>query len=717
MTYPSCVMIYPKSLNSRARVYQCIGYVSRFLRCRRLVFLMLVWSLPRLLSAGEPLTTALGVRGLTVEQAQQPQRVHLRGTVTFFDEDLFSRFIQDDTAGIYLQASPLTPALHPGQVVEIEGISSPGEFAPIVVPEQVRVVGAAPLPAAKRVTYEEIASGTEDSQFVEITGVVRSVQLLEKSQYYLLEVTTGEGRLSVYVRQLPVMRPEELPDSTVRVRGVCSTLFNHQRQLFAIRLMVPQPEDLVVETPASSEPYALASRPIGSLLQFDPRESFGHRVKIAGTVTYYEPGRLIYLEEGGQGVEVRTREFVPLQVGDRIEALGFVSQGKYTPYLQDAIYRKTGSQPPVQPFPVTADEVLKGKQDCRLIQLTATLLDRPLQGSERHLILKDGGVIFHAYLPQAGGRDAFAGLVNGSRVSVTGVITIEPGEWQAGEEWRAKSFQVALRSAADIAVLQLPPWWTLQRLLWMAGGLGLAALAAFGWVAVLGRRVTERTRQLEVQILERQRAERRREIEQERARVAHDLHDDLGAGLTEVNMLSALVQSPAITPEEKKHYLCELTETARHMVTSLDEIVWAVNPRNDSIASLASYFGLYAQRLLDLAGMACGLDVAENLPEYPLDPKFRQDFFLAFKEALTNIVRHSHATQVWVRISIQKDQLYVELTDNGRGFPLQERQPGEDGLANMHERLKALEGDCQICSVPGKGTTVRFQAPLPRRLL
>ena len=70
-----------------------------------------------------------------------------------------------------------------------------------------------------------------------------------------------------------------------------------------------------------------------------------------------------------------------------------------------------------------------------------------------------------------------------------------------------------------------------------------------------------------------------------------------------------------------------------------------------------------------------------------------------------------------MRISIQKDQLYVELTDNGRGFPLQERQPGEDGLANMHERLKALEGDCQICSVPGQGTTVRFQAPLPRRLL
>ena len=96
--------------------------------------------------------------------------------------------------------------------------------------------------------------------------------------------------------------------------------------------------------------------------------------------------------------------------------------------------------------------------------------------------------------------------------------------------------------------------------------------------------------------------------------MAHDLHDDLGSGLTEVNMLSSLVKSDATSTQEKQRYLDDLTETARRMVTSLDEIVWAINPRNDTIASLASYFGSYAQRLLDLAGVACGLDIAEELP-------------------------------------------------------------------------------------------------------
>jgi signal transduction histidine kinase len=222
---------------------------------------------------------------------------------------------------------------------------------------------------------------------------------------------------------------------------------------------------------------------------------------------------------------------------------------------------------------------------------------------------------------------------------------------------------------------------------------------------------------LEVQIQKRQLAERTREIEQERARVAHDLHDDLGSGLTEVNMLTTLVKSPTTSADEKERYLGELTETARRMVTSLDEIVWAVNPRNDIIASLASYFGSYAQRLLDLASISCGLDIANDLPEYPLDPKYRQELFFAFKEALTNVVRHSGATQVWLRISVRNDCLIVEVSDDGRGFDPKNRQAGHDGIANMTERLNSLDGRCEIISSPREGTTVCLRASLPKRLL
>ena len=690
------------------------------------------WSLPAIIAFGllfcvpkieaqSPtleLRTVSDIRNLTVEEMNQKIPVRLNGVVTFFDESLFSRFIQDETAGIYLQfpTNIGPPLLVSGQVVEVMGFASPGEFAPVVMVNKISISGEMPLPQPKPTTYESLATGTEDSQFVSIAGIVRAVHRPENSQYYQIEIATGGGRLLVYAKNLPVPDADELLDSTVRVCGVCSTQFNHQRQLFAIRLMVPRPEDLKIEIPATKAPFDTLTRPIGSLLQFTPQETYGHRVKVEGTVIYFEPGSVMFLQEANQGVEVQTRERLALNLGDRVEALGFVGRGDYTPLLQDAIYRKIASGPPPKPVLLTPDEVLKGNHDCRLIQVAAQVLDRSQHGSERYLILEDAGFVFHAYLP-VDGENAFAGLINGSRVAVTGVCQIDPGEWEAGEAWRAKAFRINLRSSADVVLLKAPPWWTLKKVLLIAAALSIATLTAFSWVAVLRRQIAERTRQLEINILERQRAERRREMERERVRIAHDLHDDLGAGLTEVNMLSSLVKSPLTSDGERQRYLNDLNETALRMVTSLDEIVWAVNPHNDSIASLASYFGAYAQRLLDIADVSCGLDIADDLPDYPLDPKFRQEIFFAFKEALTNVMRHARATRVWLRMSLHEHFLIVEVADDGCGFDLAQRPIGSDGVANMQDRLKTLGGTCEIASDIKMGTTVRFTAPLPEKSL
>ena len=366
-------------------------------------------------------------------------------------------------------------------------------------------------------TYEQLASGVDDSQFVEATGIVRAAQL-DRSQYYVIEIVTGGGRLLVYTRNLPVKTSDEILDSTVQVRGVCSTKFTRKRQLFAIQLMVPRPEDLEIKVPAPKDPFAIPARPIDSLLQFASEQSLGHRVKVIGTVIYYVPGKTIFIQDGGQGVEVQTKERDPLLVGDRVEVLSFVSQGAYTPILQDAIYRKIAFGQPPDPVVLTYDEALRGNHDCCLIQVAARVLDRTQDGSEGYLILEEGNAVFHAYLDHTENDDAFSGLLNGSRVNVTGVCQIDPGEWQAGELWHAKAFSIKLRSASDVAFVKAPPWWTLKKVLWMSGALALVAVAAFGWVAILQMQVAERTRQLEIQIRQRQRAERRREIEQERAR-------------------------------------------------------------------------------------------------------------------------------------------------------------------------------------------------------
>jgi signal transduction histidine kinase len=662
----------------------------------------------------EELRTAAAVRGLTVEEAQQHRQVRLRGVVTFYAENFFSRFIQDETAGIYLSDAGL-PLMHlvPGQVVEVDGTTAPGEYAPIVVPQEIRVIGIAPLPAPKPVAYEQMASGIYDSQFVEITGTVRSIQQLQdSSQLYMLEIATGNGRLTVYAQQLPVARADNIVDCIVRVQGVCSTKFNHRRQLFAVRLMVPRVENLAVELPAPEEPFAVTARTIGSLLQFNPQESSGHRIKVAGTVTFFEAGRRLVLQDGNHGVEVQTQGRDTLALGDQVEALGFVSQGDYSPAMQDAIYRKISADQPLPPAPVTPDEILRGTNDCQLIQVTGTLLDRAVNGTEKYLVLQEDGFIFNAYLSQIENRDVFAGLENGSRVSVTGVCRIDPGEWLAGEDWRAKSFRIELRSIGDVLVVKSTSWWTLRRVLWIAAAASVVALAAFGWVWVLRRQIAERGRQLEIQIQERQSAERRGEVEQERTRMAQDLHDELGATLTEVSMLGTLARTPALAPADREHYLDKLTNASRAVVATLDEIVWAVNPKYDSVASLASYYSLFAQRFLNLAGIACRLQVAETFPAAPLDSRLRHGIFLAFKEALNNAVRHSGASQILIEMEVVENQLKIAVVDNGRGFNLADPMPGSDGLTNMNERVSKLGGRCEIKSQPVTGTTVEFWLPL-----
>jgi PAS domain S-box-containing protein len=436
---------------------------------------------------------AAEVRKLSVEQAQSKIPVHLEAVVTFFDEVLYSRFVQDSTAGIYLRESTNTPPLRPGQLVQVIGFTSPGEYAPIVEPQSVRVIGEAALPQARRVSHEQLASGAEDSQFVEITGVVRSAQKDEASQHYLVQLATSGGRISVYSKTLPVSKPGELVDSRVRVRGVCSTQFNRQRQLFAVRLLVPRPDDLAIETPQPTDAFGVEVSPIASLLRFTAGGNFGHRVKVAGNVTYYEPGRVLFVQDGAEGLQVFTTQRDALQPGDRMEILGFASQGEYTPVLQDAVFRKVGTGPAPEAPLVSPDEALKGTHDCRLIRLRGRLLERARHSREQFLVLEADKFIFPAYLQIADGADAFSMIQNGSLVEVTGICLIEPGDWFAGEAWRAKSLRILLRSPGDVRVLQAPPWWTLGKVLWMASALGLAAAAAFVWVAVLRRKVQEQT--------------------------------------------------------------------------------------------------------------------------------------------------------------------------------------------------------------------------------
>ena len=229
----------------------------------------------------------------------------------------------------------------------------------------------------------------------------------------------------------------------------------------------------------------------------------------------------------------------------------------------------------------------------------------------------------------------------------------------------------------------------------------LAGLGVVGLVAGAVRYSVTRRLHRKLEQLARQQA-----VERERARIAKDIHDDLGANLTLIVRLGELAKR-----EKASERIDKMENTARQAVKSLDEIVWAVNPRNDTLAHLIDYTGQFAADYLHAAGVRCLLDVPEQTPPREVLANVRHNVFLVVKEALQNIVKHAQATEVWLRIQVTSQGLHLALEDNGRGFAQAPADALADGLRNMRQRMNEAGGQCLIQTQAGAGTKIILELP------
>lgn len=256
-----------------------------------------------------------------------------------------------------------------------------------------------------------------------------------------------------------------------------------------------------------------------------------------------------------------------------------------------------------------------------------------------------------------------------------------------------------LWSGESTVELVLPPHFWQARwfsLLVPAASLLLVAGVVFWWATLRQRR--------QVRALEQQQV-----IERERARIAKDLHDDLGTTLTQIDLLGALASRPGMSPGETLEQVGLIQSKSREMVTALDEIVWAVNPRNDSLNALTTYFCNFAEDFLPQSGIQCRVDMADEMPDFLLTSEVRHGLFLAFKEALNNVVRHAGAKEVWLRFSVSGSVATLVVQDDGGGFIPEKMSGGEgNGLRNMRERMAQIGGTCEVRSELKAGTTITF---------
>lgn len=647
------------------------------------------------------------IRSLKREQAALGYPVTLRGVVTCVVQYQNGFVLQGRHHGIYIVNLGATNDLpQPGNLLEVGGKTDRGLFAPVVKAEHFDFLGGGKFPEPVQPTWDQLVTGSLDDQWVEIKGVV------ERAASHPAGYTNGWSRMMLHTRdgtlwvdvQMPSLNGlEQYENALVRLRGCLFAVLNAStRQVEAghVRLYV---HDIIVDEPAPADLFSVPKKSAGELMLFDPQASAFQRVKVSGQIIFIR-GTNYFLMDGTNGLRFVPKHPLELKVGDLVDVTGFPELSGAAPRLNEAVVRATGHAPLPEPRMLSSD-LPAGNHDATLVRIEGLLMSVRQTATNQIFEIQSGSWRFLARL------DNKTNLVHplriGSRLSLDGVYAAQGASSLAGDN--VAPFDLLLSSPSDIKVLAEPSWWTLQRLLTGMGILVCLLIGTTLWITQLHRQVAERTSQLETQIQERQRAEYRHAMEQERARIARDLHDELGSSITEIGMLASRTKSAS--EENRSRYLEQMDAKSCEMVGALDEIVWAMNPTHDSLASLVSYFCLYAERFLGLANIRWQIQEPAGAPDLVVNLKSRHQLFLVFKEALNNIVRHSRATEVRFKIQVEQGELRFTIFDNGCGMTAAGRDGGADGLSNMRARIGNLGGRFEIATEAGQGTTLKIFMP------
>ncbi len=644
-----------------------------------------------------PFATVEQIREIAPEQADKHEAVRLRGVVTFSDWNADrGLFLQDQTAGIYIGLN--TEGNPPvGEEVEVDGTISAGDFVPMVMAQQIRRLGPQPLPEAHRDSYEQLATGKEDSQWVEVRGLVRSVIASTKDRTRVDLLVNGQ-RLSALVGRLDVTNAQRLICATVRVQGVCRTRFNRKRQLRAPFLSVSSADDIAVEVPAPGNPVEV---PMASLLQFNSEGYYGRRVEVHGVVTE-QKGNSLFIQDHGATLYVKSQQSTPVVPGDIVKVIGFPVLGQFAPVLEDSVFQIIGHEPPPAPVEVEIEQLLSEDYDRVLVRLRGRLMNRVDRTDERVLVLEAANLILSAHLDYAQADDRIRRLQNGSELELTGVCLAQPVEnWNPSIATQPESFQLLLRSADDVVVLQEPSWWTLTRLCWVLGILTVVLLAGFAWVFVLDRRVRQQTNIIQQKI-------QREAVLEERTRIAREFHDTLEQELAAITIQLDTVAAQFNDAPGVARQLLELARTmSRRSLFEARRSVWDLRSHLLESSNLVTALA----EVTKLMAASAHLQIAFQTSGQPrkLAAPVENNLLRIAQEALANALKHARASQIVVKLNYDRDRVWLRVCDDGVGFDTTCHDTiygGHFGLLDMSERAEKIGGTFSMKSARGQGTEI-----------
>jgi len=683
------------------------------------------------------LTTADAVHSLASSEAKRRYPVHLRAVCEVCFEGWHGFFVSDGATGVYIETKNqvlLTPAIHTGSLLDIEGVTGSGEFAPIVDQATVRVLGEGTVPPSRKVSLDRLSSGIEDGQWIEFEGVVRSAEI--RDSMLVLEVASGRFQVEVMTRKGQRNEHSRLIDARIRVRATAGPIFNQRRQFVAVNTYSPDLSYIQVLEPAVTDPFSLPVKSLSDLFQYTPHSNPDHRVRFRGTVLA-QVGKTVFLDDGIQDASVLSAQPLSLEPGDAVDVVGFPVMGDFTRTIENAVFRRLGKAALPPPRSISANEALSGDFEGSLVRIDGRLIEKQRATGQLTMLVNAGGLVFSAVLPHEHAEHAFEGVTDGSQIQLTGICMIP--ETQAVRHFRVpKNFRILLRSAEDLTVLRRPSWWTPEHALSAFGLMSLVALGAISWVVSLNRRVRGQTATIQAQLVQaallKDQAEAASRAKSEfLANMSHEIRTPMNGviGMTELALETDLTQ-------EQRELIETVKSSAGTLLTIINDILDFSKIESGKVEldlvpfqlrqSLARIMKPLAFRASE-KGLELLCSVSSDVPDRIVADPTRLTQIIV--NLLGNALKFTAKGEVALHVALdgienQRARLRFSVRDTGIGIPLDKQKSIFEafsqadstinrnfggtglGLAISTKLIRTMGGQIWVESQPGAGSCFEF---------